>query len=121
MATNLTPQILDIIITKITPKTVWYDLYRSGQSEKWKIPAGSTFDTSTLVVGQRYRVGSMVVLVLIRNRLTRKLVSRQRFDWVSAVVLVPKAKLVAQTGKQRKAREALDKMPLVDTGGLFNF
>jgi len=36
MVTNLAPQILDITITKITPKTVWYDLSRNGQSENGK-------------------------------------------------------------------------------------
>jgi len=121
MPINLTPQILDIIITKITPKTVWYDLYRSGQSEKWKIPAGSKFNTATLVIGQRYRVESIVVVVPMRDRMTRKLVYRQRYDWATAAILLPKAKLVAQTAKQRKTREAQDARPLVDTEGLFSF
>lgn len=120
MATALTPQTLDIIITKITPKTVWYDLSRNGQSEKWRIPAGSTFNTSTLVVRQRYRVNSVVVLVQMRNRLTRKLVSRQRYDWVSAQVILPAAKLEARTAKQRATSEKLASMQMVDAS-LFGF
>lgn len=119
MATTLTSRILDIKITKITPKTVTYELHATGKTEQWKIPTGSTFNTSVLVVGQRYTVNSQVIYVQIKSRLTKKLVRTGRYDWVGATLRPQRARLVAQTAKQRKAREALDAMPLVDTAGLF--
>ena len=78
MATKLTPQILDIIITKITLKTITYDLSRNRQSEKWKIPATSTFDTSILVIGERYVVRSKVVVVKAYCHVAGKIISKER-------------------------------------------
>lgn len=119
MATALTPRILDIVITKITPKTVTYELHSGRRTEQWEVPEGSTFNISTLVVGQRYIVDSKVVVVRCWDYLKKKFVMDGRYDWVTATIPVPKAKLHAQTAKQRKAREANEATPLVDTGDLF--
>lgn len=42
-----------------------------------------------------------------------------RYVWVDATEVVPQAPLQTDTAKQRKAREALAAMPLVDDGTLF--
>ena len=121
MAKKLTPQTLDIVITKQTPKTVWYDLYTGRQSEKWEVTAISTFDRSQLVIGQRYIVKSKVVLVRCRNHETNKFEMVQRYEWVTATIPPYQAPLASPTKKQRKAREANASTQLVDTEGLFSF
>lgn len=120
MATQLQPQDLDVKITKITNKTVTYELTATGQEEKWKIPAGSTFSKSNLVLNERYRVISSVIQVKMYDFKTRKYRYKDRYDWVSATVLVPKAKLVARTYKQRQASDALATTTVAD-GSLFGW
>lgn len=122
MTTQLQPQTLDIEITKITAKTVYYKLWANGKEEKWVIPESSTFNKSTLVVGVRYNVDSVVILEPKKwDYKTRKYLRKQRFDWVTATPAVPKAKLAARTQQQRKASEAAALMPVVDDGTLFTW
>lgn len=116
MTSQLHAQTLDIIVTGKTPKTISYDLTRNRQSEKWKIPSSSKFDTSKLVIGQRYIVTTMVVKVTAYCPLAKKTITKERYDWVTVREPVPTAKLEARTAKQRETSEKLAAMPLVDAG-----
>lgn len=118
MTAQLTPAILDIFITKITAKTVFYSLTATGRKKRWAIPNVSTFDTSTLTIGKRYQVDSWVVLVRIRKPFTQAYTTAERYDWVTATELMPKAKLRALTAKQRQLAALLAALPLVDTEGM---
>lgn len=114
MATQLQPQTLDIKITKICPQTVKYVLWANKQAEEWEQPNVSTFDKSTLQVGVRYTVKTKAVNVVKFNYVTKKREVVERYDWVTATLAVPKAKLSARTKKQRLAAEVAASMPLVD-------
>ena len=107
MTKQLQPQKLDIKITKITNKTVYYELTANEQEEKWSIPDSTTFDKSTLEVGVRYQVLSRVIRVKMFDFTTRKHIQKDRYDWVSAVRVPPKARLAARTCVQRKMTEAI--------------
>lgn len=113
MASQLQARILDIKITGKTPKTITYDLTRNGQSEQWKIPSSSTFDTKQLVIGQRYIVTTTVLKVKAYCHVARKTISKERYDWVTVREPVPAAKLEARTAKQRALDEQTAAMPLV--------
>lgn len=121
MATQLRPQTLDIEITKITAKRVYYKLWANKAETFWEIPTGSTFNTSVLVIGVRYNVYSNVVVVPKRIPKTRKFVRVQRFDWFTATAVAPKIKLQARTQKQRLAAQQQAVMPVVDDGELFSW
>lgn len=121
MATQLTPRTLDIEITKITAKRVYYKLWAGKAETFWEIPEGSAFNTSNLLIGERYKVYSNVVVVSKRDFKTRKGVRVQRYDWVTATPVVQKAKLASRTTKQRLAAEAAASMPVVDNGELFSW
>jgi len=117
--TSKNPVVLDIVITKITKKTIYYNLTANQKAEKWCIPTGSTFDKSQLIVGERYRVTSTTipdkVWVFKKHRHLRK----ERFDWLTATKITPVAKLQARSTKQRQACEAMAALPFVDNGSLF--
>jgi len=117
----LKPVTLDIVITKICPKTIYYTLAANGQAEEWRIPSVSKFNKSQLVVGERYRVTSMPVIDTVWNFKKRRHAKVERFDWVSAMMIAPKAKLQARSTKQRQASEAMVALPLVDSGALFQW
>jgi hypothetical protein len=121
MATQLTPVALDIKIIKVTAKIVYYDLTANGQGMKWAIPKGSTFNTSVLVPGTRYTVKSKVVSVKRWNRKQFKYVTKQRYDWTSAMPIASNVKVQARSTKQRQASAALAAMPMVDDGTLFRW
>jgi hypothetical protein len=72
MATQLTPRTLDIEITKITARRVYYKLWAGKAETFWEIPEGSAFNTSNLLIGERYKVYSNVVVVSKRDFKTRK-------------------------------------------------
>jgi hypothetical protein len=119
MAKKLTPRNLDVVITKITAKTVTYELYANSKEEKWRVPANSTFNKATLQVGQRYHVTTRVIPGKQWNG-TKQVVGHT-YDWVTATAPAPKAKLQALTQKQRIASASLAAMPVVDNGELFIF
>ena len=121
MTNPLKPVVLDIVITKITNKTVYYKLTASEREEKWQIPANSTFNKAQLVVGQRYRVTSQSIQTTVWDYRARQRLKKERFDWTSATAITPRAKLQALSGKQREARELLAAMPLVDDGDLIKW
>jgi len=113
--------VLDIVITKITPKTVYYKLTANQREEKWQIPAVSAFNKAQLVVGQRYRVTSQSVQTTVWDYRARQRIKKERFDWVSATAITPKATIQARSTKQREASELLAAMPLVDNGDLIKW
>jgi hypothetical protein len=121
MTSTLKPVTLDIVVTKITNKTVYYKLYANDQEEYWRVPAGSNFNKAQLVVGQRCRVKSQTVTALVWDNRLRKRVKKERFDWVSVTEVGPRAKLQARTVKQREASESLAATPLADNGELFKW
>lgn len=124
MANQLTPATLDITVTKITAKTVWYTLTGNGNRKKWSIPSKSTFNTSVLVPGTRYIVKSTVVLDRKWVYEKRKYVTVQRYDWTSAMAVassVTTVKIQARTAQQRAAATAAAAMPLIDDGSIFRW
>jgi hypothetical protein len=113
---KLTPRTLDVVITKIVPgKKVMYDFPNGKGSEDWVIPAGSTFDLSTIEVGKRYKVTSKVIQVKRWHYTSRTNVLVDRFDWEVAEYLPNTTSLQAKTAKQSKASNDLASVPLVDT------
>jgi hypothetical protein len=114
MAKQLTPRNLDIVITKITDKTVTYELAATRKEEKWRIPGNSTFNKCHLVIGERYHVSTTVIRASQWNQRAQNYLYEDTFDWVTATVRHKKAKLVAMTAKQRKSVEVAASMPLVD-------
>lgn len=121
MTTQLTPVTLDITITKVTAIAVHYTLIANGQLKKWVIPQGSTFNTSVLVPGTRYRVSSRVITVRVWSKRLGKSVTKQRYDWTIATPMPSSVKVQARSAKQRQASAALAAMPMVDDGTLFSW
>jgi len=121
MTKILQPQVLDVVITKITAKTVYYKLSANQRQEKWRIPSTSKFDKSQLIEGARYRVISHAVFDTVWHYKTRQRIAMERFDWISAAVITPKAKIQARSAKQRKASELHAAMPFVDNGVLIKW
>jgi hypothetical protein len=121
MTKTLKPVTLDILITKITAKTVYYKLYADDQEEYWRIPDKSNFDKAQLVVGRRYRITSQAVTALVWDHRQRKRIKKERFDWTSATEIGQKVTLQARSAKQRQASEALTSKPLADNGTLFTW
>jgi hypothetical protein len=116
MKTELKARNLDIMITKITNKTVFYDLTGNGQSEKWKIPAESSFDTTALVVGERYHVMTYVIRSLQWDHIAKKKVYRDRYDWLHAERRAATAKVTAKA-----KRDTSNDLLLADDGSLFSW
>ena len=117
----LTPRVLDVVITKITAKAVFYELFANGQSEQWRIPSTSTFDVSQLTLNARYQVQTKVVRALVWSYKAQDRIWIDQFDWVSVHQVQPKAKLKARSAKQRQLAESLANTPLVDDGELFSW
>lgn len=109
---------LDIVITKITPRTVYYDLWVGGRSENWRVPPESTFDISALEVGKRYIVETRDIWIDHFNYRKQQTERVERYDWVTATIPAPKAKLAARTAKQR---EAAENMPPIANDDLFQW
>jgi hypothetical protein len=114
MKTELKARNLDITITKITNKTVYYDLTGNGQSEKWEIPAESKFDKTILVVGQRYHVVTRVIRSLQWDHFAKKKVYKDRYDWRYAERRAATAKVTANA-----KRDTSNDLLLADDGSLF--
>lgn len=117
----LKPRKLDIVITKITPKTITYKLTANHQMEEWRIPAESTFDTSGLEVGRRYLVETKVIMSMVWDYKAQNRVPKERYDWFSVRTQQEKARLGAMTSKQSKASKELAEMQIVGEGDLFQF
>jgi hypothetical protein len=116
MKDNLKARNLDIKITKITNKTVYYDLAGNGQSEKWKIPLESMFDKSVLVVGGRYHVMTRVIRSLQWDRFAKKKVYKDRYDWLYAERRAATAKVTVKA-----KRDTSNDPRLADDGSLFSW
>ena len=84
MTKQLTARTLDIVITKISAKTIHYELKANGEPEHWRIPANSKFDKSVLVIGERYRVTTRVIRSKQWSYKTQKETNQDSFDWVLA-------------------------------------
>lgn len=117
---NLQPQQLDIEITKITPKTVTYDLTFGGQSRTWKVPNKTTFNRSQLQVGVRYKVVSKVIMSLEWDHKAQQYTQKERYDWVTAVPQPANAKCASRTKSQTAASKQTAAMTIVGTD-LFQF
>lgn len=117
----LTARTLDVVITKITAKTVYYDLTANRQGEQWRIPSTSTFDVSQLRLNTRYQVQTEVIRALEWSYAAQNRIRVDRFDWKSVNEVQPKAKLKAKSAKQRELSESLANTPLVDNGELFRW
>jgi hypothetical protein len=104
---TLTPVTLDIVIERITPKTVYYKLFINSREENWRVHPNTTFDITTLVVGQRYIVKSRGVPCDWFDFKTQQMTWTERYDWLSAEPVVDKKKLHSRTAKQRKDAENL--------------
>jgi hypothetical protein len=115
MTKQLKPRNLDIVITKITDKTVYYELAANRASENWRIPSSSTFDKSTLVVGERYAVMTRVIRSLQWDHKAQNQIYKDTYDWVYAQHRAPKAKCTV------KAKRNGPDLPLADEGALFTW
>jgi hypothetical protein len=116
MKTELKARNLEITITKITAKTIYYDLARNGQSEKWKIPLESMFDKSVLVVGERYHVMTRVIRSLQWDHIAKKKVYKDRYDWLYTERRAATAKVTAKA-----KRDTSNDLQLADDGSLFSW
>jgi hypothetical protein len=116
MKDTLKARNLDITITKITAKTVYYDLTGNGQSEKWKIPLESSFDTTALVIGERYHVMTRVIRSLQWDRFAKKKIMKDRYDWLYAERRAATAKVMAKA-----KRDISNDLLLADNGSLFSW
>lgn len=118
---QLKSRTLDVVITKITAKTVTYELAANGQLEEWRIPPGSTFDTSVLQIGTRYTVQSKPITCMVWNYKAQQYVQTERFDWTEVRERPAKARLGSLTAKQSKTSKELESMQIVGEGDLFQF
>lgn len=117
----LRPRTLDIIVTKITPKTVTYELAATKQTEEWRVPPESSFDISVLEVGKRYLVKSKVIMSLQWDQKAQNKIPKERYDWDQVWSREAKARLGCLTSKQSKAAKKLEGMQIVGEGDLFKF
>ena len=126
---SLKPETLDIIVRKVTSKTVFYDLTHSGESKTWEVPANSTFDLKQLRIDVRYKVESNVILTKVKrikkvgskHYATGKYQMIERFDWVTAEPLPSYVSAVCMTAKQSRAKHEALRLELADAGDLFNW
>lgn len=119
MTKQLTPRTLDIVITKISAKTVHYELVANSKPEHWRISANSKFDKSVLVVGERYRVTTRVIRSKQWSYKRQKQTYQDSFDWVFAEKRSPVAHCTVKAKSQLS--KAVTSMPLVDGGDLFKW
>lgn len=115
MTSNLKPRQLDVTVAKITAATVYYELAANGQAEEWRIPAESTFDKSQLVVGQRYRVTTRVIMSRVWDHKAQQYLFKERYDWSHVEVRAPKARVTAT------AKRSGPDLPLADGGDIFGW
>lgn len=116
----LTPRILEIKIEKITPRTVYYSLRKTGQRENWRIPHNSTFKgVDDLVVGQLYRVQTTVIMHQVWSYNAQQHVWDETYEWVSVEPITAKSKSQVRTGKQTAITEALKNTKPGFDDGLF--
>lgn len=111
---------LDIIVGGVTANRVYYgfpiddnklyhaDIYPEGK-----------FDLSTVQVGKRYRIETTQMPCRVRNKKTGRTSIQNKYVWIKATEVTPQARLQTYSANQRKAREVMAAMPLVDDGSLF--
>lgn len=114
MKNQLKPRSLDVVITKITNKTVTYELAANRKTEQWRVPASSTFDKTKLVVGERYHVLTRVIPDLQWDVTAKKRIYKDSYEWVYATRDSPLARCTAKA----KRENSID-LPLADEGKLF--
>lgn len=112
---------LDVIILAVETGIVYYGFpVGPGKVYSWEIPADSTFDTSTLQPEKRYHVLTKVIQTITGyDKYKRKMVKSERYDWVQATELKPKAKVKALTAKESAFKKQADALPWADNGDLF--
>lgn len=115
---KLTPRKMDIVITRVTPKSVVYELFIGKRQERWWIHPETSFDVSSLEIGKRYIVESEGKFCDWVNYQTQQTEYVERYDWISAREPVDKKKLHCMTAKQREARENL---PPIANNDLFTW
>lgn len=110
---------LDVVITKITKATVFYDLYIGGRSEEWRVPNASTFDLSTLEIGKRYEVWTKEIWSDEYNYRKGYNERMPRYEWVSVKEKDKKARSNTMSAKQAAFKKEADALPWADNGELF--
>lgn len=114
MKNQLKPRSLDVVITKITDKTVTYELAANRKTEHWRVPASSKFDKTALVVGERYHVLTRVIQAPRWDVAAKKQIYKDSYEWVYATRRSPLARCTAKA----KRENSID-LPLADEGELF--
>ena len=111
---------LDIIVGGITADRVYYgfpvdddnlycaDIYPEGN-----------FDLNTIQVGKRYKVETKEMRCKITGTKTGRVYYQNKYVWVKATEVTPQARRQTYSAKQRRAKEVMAAMPLVDDGTLF--
>jgi len=118
---TLVPRTLDVVITRITPKTVYYLIQKTKQEEHWRVPQTSSFDITNLVPGTRYLIQTQVITELQWNYKAQNRLPTQTYDWVSAEELSPRAKPQAKNQRETALSKELAEKPLADNGDLFSW
>lgn len=111
---------LDIIVGGIIDDRVYYG-FPVGEEKLYYAdiyPEGN-FDLTTIEPGKRYSVKTKVMPCQVRDNITGIVSIQNKYVWLEATEVVPKAPPQAYSAKQRKAMEAMAAMPLVDDGSLF--
>jgi len=121
MKKQLIPGVLEVKITRITPRTVYYDLRFGGRSEEWRIPRNSTFDHSQLEIGQLFRVTTTVIKDLQWSYRAQQHLWEDTYEWVSAEKITPKAKSKVRTAKQSELARQAAALADADNGELFQW
>jgi hypothetical protein len=124
---SLKPEVLDIIVRKITAHHIYYDLTLTGVPKEWEIPSNSTFDKTQVRVGVRYKVISNVIMTKVRK--TKKAGKRfyrtvgyemiERYDWAAVTPLASYIPCQSRTAKESRAVHEAGRLELVDNGDLF--
>jgi hypothetical protein len=112
---------LDVVITKKTKATVYYELTMGGRAEEWRVPNASTFDLDRLEVGKRYRVWTTSIWSDEHDYRVGHPVRKLRYEWVSVQELSLSAKSTTKTAKQTEASKELAAKPFADNGDLFQW
>ncbi|MEJ7931000.1 hypothetical protein WG922_13575 [Ramlibacter sp. AN1015] len=111
---TLVPRDLDILVTRITAKTVYYDLWLGRQGESWQVPAESTFDITQLEPGKRYKVKSKVIRSRVWSHKAQQHVFADRYDWVAVTEIPPQAKSTTRSAKQAEMARSLAEHPIAN-------
>lgn len=115
MKNQLTSRVLDIVVTRVAPKTVFYNLAANGASGKWRIPTESKFNKQQLLAGDRYIVTTRVIQSLQWNFTSNNFCYRPTYDWVTA------ERTHAALRKEECPRWVRLRLPFADDGTLFNW